>query len=171
MITLLIDFSPIKPDFGLILWTTVIFCLFWWIMKRYAFGPIAAALITRESDIQTALDEAKKAREEMSGLKAENEQLLQKARQERAQMLKEAKDTKNNIISEAKTRAREEANRVIVEARKEIETQKKAALAEIKSEVGLIALDIAEKIIRKELKGIEDQERFVDKMVKEINDN
>lgn len=165
----LADFSVIKPDIGLIFWTTIIFLLFWFIIGKYAFGPIARALKSREEDIQNALDEANKARQEMANLRSENEQLVQQAREERAQMLKEAKDTKNNIISEARTKAKEEANKIILDAKKEIENEKKAALMEVKNEVGLMALDIAEKVIRKELKGKEDHEEFVGKLVKDLN--
>ncbi len=167
----LADFSPIKPDFGLILWTIIIFCLFWGLIGWKAFGPIARALKAREADIQGALDEAKKAREEMASLRAENEELLQKAREERASMLKEAKDTKNKIISEAKEKAKSEANKIIHDAKIEIDNEKKSALAEVKDQVGLMALEIAEKVIRKELSGDKAQEDFVNDLVKEINRN
>lgn len=167
----LADFSPIKPDFGLILWTIIIFCLFWGLIGWKAFGPIARALKTREADIQGALDEAKKAREEMTNLRAENEQLLQKAREERAAMLKEAKDTKNKIVGEAKDKAKTEANKIILDAKVEIENEKKSALAAVKSEVGLMALEIAEKVIRRELSGDKAQEDFVNELVREINQN
>ena len=83
----LLDFSPIKPDLGLLLWTTLIFSLFWFLISKAAFKPITNALKSREDDIQSALDEAKKAREEMAKMKAENEALLAQAREERAQIL------------------------------------------------------------------------------------
>ena len=86
-------------------------------------------------------------------------------------MLKEAKDTKNQIINEAKDKAKSEANKIVADARVEIENQKKAALAEVKNQVGLMALDIAEKVIRKELKGQSDQEAFVDQLVNQISKN
>ena len=90
----LADFSVIRPDPGLILWTSVIFILVWGILGRMAFRPIQDALKKRESDIQNSLDEAKRAREDMANLKAENEQLLIEAREERAKILKEAKEAK-----------------------------------------------------------------------------
>ncbi len=171
MYLLLVDFNPIKPDAGLIIWTTIIFLLFWGLIGKYAFRPIAEGLKKRANDIQGALDEAKKAKEEMANLKAENDQLLQQAREERAAMLKEAKDTKNQIISEAKDRAKADANNIIADARQEIENLKKGALAEVKSEAGLIALNIAEQVIRKELKGKPEQEAFVNQLVSEISKN
>jgi len=87
----LADFSVIKPEPGLLIWTTIIFLIFWFLMSRFAFKPIGAALKQRETDIQDALDEAKKARLEMSQLQAQNEKLLTQAREERTAILKEAK--------------------------------------------------------------------------------
>jgi len=170
MMSLLL-FAPFQPTPGLALWSLIIFLLFWFIMKKLAFKPIMEALKKREDDIQSALDEAKLAKEEMSNLKYENEQLLQQAREERAAMLNEAKDTKNNIIAEAKERAKSDANRIVADARQEIENQKKSALAEVKNKAGLMALEIAEKVIRKELQGDSAQEAFVSKLVDEISSN
>ena len=136
-----------------------------------AFRPIQAALKKREEDIQSSLDEAKNAREEMANLKAENEELLQQAREERAKILKEAKEAKENIIKEAKDKAKEEAKKIVVAAREEIENQKMAALTEVKNQVGVIALDIAEKILRKELDNNSEQEAFVKRLVDEANAN
>ena len=153
------------------MWTALIFLIFWGLIGKFAFRPIAEALKTRANDIQSALDEAKKAKEEMANLKAENDQLLQQAREERAAMLREAKETKNQIISEAKDKAKADANKIIADARQEIENQKKSALAEVKTEAGLIALNIAEQVLRKELKGNAEQEAFVNKLVGEISKN
>lgn len=167
----LLEFSPIRPDYGLILWTTVIFCLFWFVMAKYAFGPIAKALKSREDDIQNSLDEAKRAKEEMANLKAENEKILAEARQERSQILKEAKDIKNAMIKEAKDKAKEEAQRIVTSAKQEIENEKKAALVEVKNQVGMMATDVAEKILKKELSNQSDHEEFVNKLVGEIKLN
>lgn len=167
----LLDFSPIKPDIGLILWTTVIFGLFWLIVGRFAFKPISEALRKREDDIQSSLDEAKRAREEMSNLKAENEKLLAKAREERARILKDAKDAGNQMVSEAKDKAKEEAQKIVTNAKLEIENQKQQALIEVKNQVGNMALGIAGKVLRRELEGDPAQMEFVDKLVREIELN
>jgi len=171
MLIFLLDFNPIKPDLGLILWTTVFFLGFWFLIGRSAFRPIANALKTREDDIQSALDEAKKAKEEMANLQAENESLLQQAREERATMLKEAKDAKNQIIAEAKDKAKAEANKIISDARVEIENQKMAALTDVKNQAGTLALDIAEQVLRKELKADSEQVAYVNKLVGELSNN
>ncbi len=171
MIFLAIDFSVIKPDFGLIFWTTIIFGLFWLLIGKYAFGPIANALKVREDEIQGSLDEAKKAREEMANLNAENEKILAETREERSKILKEAKDTKESIINEAKETARAEAQKIANSAKMEIEAEKKAAIADIKSQVGTMALDIAEKVIKKELNGSPEHESLVARFVDDIKLN
>jgi F-type H+-transporting ATPase subunit b len=167
----LAGFAPFQPTPGLALWSLIIFLLFWMLMSKYAFKPMMEGLKKRETDISDALAEAEKAREEMANLKAENEQILAEAREERALMLKEAKETKANIIAEAKEKAKEDALRITSSAKMEIENEKKAALTEVKNEVGMMATEIAEKILRKELKGQPEHESFVNTLVGEFKLN
>lgn len=167
----LADFTPIRPDFGLLFWTTVIFLIFWWMMAKYAFNPIKDALKTRESDIQSALDEAKRARDEMQNLKNENEKILAEARTERANILKEAREIKDSMINEAKTKAKEEEKRIIANTKTELENLKMAAMIDVKNNAGKMALEIAEKVIRKQLSGDGEQEKFVNGLVDEIKLN
>ncbi len=167
----LAGFAPFQPTPGLALWSLVIFCLFWWLMSKYAFKPMMEGLKTREDNIKNALAEADKAREEMANLKAENETILAQAREERAAMLKEAKEAKANIISEAKDKAKEDAQRIMTSAKLEIDNEKKAALTEVKNKVGLMATELAEKIIKKELAASPEHNSFVNKLVDELNLN
>jgi F-type H+-transporting ATPase subunit b len=167
----LADFSVIKPDPGLVFWTSLVFILVWGILGRMAFGPIQKALKKRESDIQSSLDEARKAREEMGNLKAENEELIRKAQEERANILKEAKEAKEAIVSEAKEKAKEEAQKIVSSAKAEIEQQRLAAIMDLKNQVGVMAIEIAEKVLRKELQGNTEQEAFVNTLVDEIKLN
>lgn len=170
-ILFLADFSVIRPEPGLLIWTLLIFALFWFLLGRFAFGPIQKALKKREQDIQDSLDEAKKAREEMANLTAQNERLLVEAREERAKILREAKDAKNAIIEEAKEKAREEARRLVVNAKQEIENQRKAAVTDLKNQVGLLAVEIAEKILQQQLKNKADQQQYVNDLVKKVDLN
>jgi F-type H+-transporting ATPase subunit b len=167
----LADFSPIKPDFGLLLWTAVIFLIFWFMIGKAAFRPIANALKKREDDIQNSLDEAKRAREEISNLKAENEELLKQAQEERAKILKEAKEAKDSIVSAAKETAKEEAKRIVADAKELIENQKMAAITEMKNAAGKMAIEVAEKILKSELKGDAANEDFVKRLVDDIKLN
>ncbi len=167
----LVDFSVIKPDPGLIFWSTLIFATFWIIVGKLAFKPIVEALKKRETDIQNALDAAKIARSEMEDLKEENEELLAKAREERTQILNEAKEARDYMVAEAKKKAREEAATIINNARNDIENHKQAAIKELKMEVGNMAIDIASKVIRKELESDQSQKDYVRKLVDEIKLN
>lgn len=167
----LVDFSVIKPDPGLLIWTIVIFGIFWLMMGRFAFKPIAESLKKREMDIQNSLDEAKKAREEMANLQAENEKLLAQAREERSQILKEAKEAKDEIIAEAKERASAEYKRKVESALQDIENQKMAALVALKNQAGQMAIEIAEKVLRKELADKKDQESYAKSLAESIKLN
>lgn len=167
----LISFTPFQPTPGLAIWTVVIFLIFWFIVGKFAFKPIAEALSKREHDIQDAIDQSKKTREEMANLRADNEKLLAEAREERSKILQEAKEIKVQMIAEAKEKAKEEASKIVGNAMQDIENQKKAAIAEVKNELGKFALNIAEKVIRKELTGNAEQEKFVESLVREVNLN
>jgi F-type H+-transporting ATPase subunit b len=160
-----------QPSPGLALWSVIIFVAFWWLLSRFALKPIVKALESRQSEIQNALDTAKLAREEVSNMKSENQKLIAEAQIERSKILQEAKDMKNAIVNEAKDRAKEEANKIIANAKIEIENQTKAAVAQAKNELGLMAIGIAEQVIRKELKGNAEQESFVKGLVKDLNLN
>lgn len=167
----LADFNVLKPEPGLLFWTTVIFLLFWFLMAKFAFKPIGNALKQREQDIQNALDEAKKAREEMNHVQAENEKLLAQAREERSAILKEAKEAKDEIIAEAKERAAAEYKRKLESAIQDIENQKQAALVALKNQAGQMAVDIAEKLLGRELSNKAEQEAFAKTLADNINLN
>ncbi len=164
-------FWPILPEPGLIFWTVLIFLLFWMLMSKYAFRPIADALAKRNGDIEDALKTAEQARLEMANLKSENEKLLSEAREERAKMLKEAREAGAATVEEAKEKARLEAQKIINNARQEIENQKAQAMREVKNQAGSMAIEIAEKVIRRELKGDASQTSFVNDLVNEIKLN
>lgn len=167
----LAEFTVIRPEPGTIFWTTIIFGLFWFLMSRFAFKPIAAALKSRESEIQHALDEAKRAREEMANLTAENEALMAKAQEERSAILREAKEAKDSIINEAKEKAKEEAQKIVANAKEDIENQKKAAMVDLKNQIGNISIEIAQKVLGRELSGGTEQEQFVKDLVEKSNFN
>jgi len=168
MIALLPVFQPAP---GLAFWSVFIFITFWLLVRYFAFGPIVQALEKRENDIQHSLDSAKVAREEISNMKADNEKLLIKAQEERNHILQEAKDMKNQIINEAKEKAKVEATKIISTAKIEIDNQTKVAVQEAKSKIGGMAIDIAEKLVKKELKGNSEHQSFVTGLVKDLNLN
>jgi F-type H+-transporting ATPase subunit b len=166
-----LEFSVIEPEFGQIFWTSIIFLGLWFFLGRKAFRPIQDALKNREQGIANALNEAQKAREEVVGMKAENEQILSEAREEKNKILKAAAEAKEQIIAEAREAAKVEAGRIMDSARIDIENQKLAAITEVKNQVGLMSIELAEKILRQNLKGNPEQEKFVAEQVQKMNLN
>ncbi len=168
---LLAEFSPVLPDFGIFFWTTLIFLIVLFTVGRFAFKPIQEALKKRENEIQSSLDEARKAREEIAMLQAQNEEILKQAQEERAQIMREAKEVKDSIISEAREQAKKEAKQIVQTAKQEIEHQRLEALVSAKNEIGTMAIDIAEKVLNEKLKSDKEQSALVEKMVAEIKFN
>ncbi|MBK7149894.1 MAG: F0F1 ATP synthase subunit B [Bacteroidetes bacterium] len=161
----------LKPSIGLIFWMLVGFGLLFFILSKFAWKPIMSALKEREQSIEESLRQAEKARAEMSQLVAKNEELLNQAKEERNQILHEAREAAEKVKADIVARAGKEAEEKLKQAIREIEVQKMAALTEVKNSVGLMALEIAEKVVRKELKGSSDQVDFVNKLAKESNLN
>jgi|SRR5690606_14287755 len=161
----------LTPDLGLFFWTLIAFLLVIFILKKFAWKPILNTLSERETQIADSIATAQKVKAEMSQLKADNEKLLAAAREERSQMLKEAKDTKEKIIAEAKNQAKTEANKILEDARLQIENQKNAALTEVKNEIGTLAVEVAEKILRKQLADPAAQHQYVKMLADEIKLN
>lgn len=158
-------------SYGTIIWTSIAFILVLIIMKKVAWKPILGALEKREKDIQNAIDSARQAKEEMARLKVSNEELQKKAREERDAILKEARDTKDAIIAEAKSKATQEADRILAAARENIKNEKMAAIAELKNQVAILSIEIAEKVLRNQLSNDDKQKALINNMVEEINMN
>ena len=161
----------VTPGFGLIFWTSVVFIILLVLLKRMAWTPILNNVDARNKSIEDALEAAKNAREEMSNLKADNDRILKEARAERDEMLKEAREIKANIISEAKNAAKDEADKMIASAKVVIENEKAGAISELKNTVGSLSVDIAEKVLRAELKDVDKQNAFIADMLKDIKLN
>jgi F-type H+-transporting ATPase subunit b len=160
-----------NPSYGLIFWSLVLFLLLYFLLSRFAWGPILSSLRERESSIESALRMADQAKLEMQQLKAGNEKLLAEARLERDRILKEATDVSNQLIEQAKTKATEEGGRMIVQAREAIQNEKNAALAEVKNTAAKLSIDIAERILRRELTDQPAQQQLVDSYLKEVKLN
>lgn len=151
----------LNPDLGLIFWTFVAFFIVLFLLRKYAWKPILNSLQERENTIADSIATAERVKAEMAQLQNENEALLAKAREERAELLKEAKATRDKIITEAKELAKVEANKIIADAQQAINSQKMAAITEVKNEVGALVIDVAEKVLRRELSNKADQEAYI----------
>ena len=153
----------VTPDIGLIFWTTVSFIILYFILAKYAWKPILGAVNDREKSIKDALSAAEKAKEEMASLKSDNEKILNEAKLQREALLKEAREIKSKIISDAQNEATEKANKLIEAAKTAIDNEKSSAMKELKNTVVDLSLNIAEKLLSKELDN-------KDKQVKNIKD-
>lgn len=160
-----------SPSIGLIVWSSVVFLTLLFILAKFAWKPVMAAIKEREQFIDDALNKAELAKQEMARLTAQNEDLMKQARSERDEILKEAKMLKDNIVNEAKTQAQTEGAKLIEKARIEIENQKKAALAELKGQVSTLSLDIAERVLRSQLDDKAKQQDLVASLLKDVELN
>ncbi len=161
----------ISPSSGLIFWQLFGFLALLFILIKFAWKPMLAALEERESSIENALKSAELARNEMANLKAENEKLLAEARLERDAILAKAQEASNKMIEEAKEEAGKQGAQLIENAKAVIETEKKAALAEVKTQVAVLTLEVAEKLLRKNLSDDKAQKELVDEFVKDLKLN
>lgn len=161
----------LTPGFGLIIWTLLAFLIVFFILKKYAWKPILNSLNQREKGIADSLATAERVRAEMAELKSENEELLAQAREERAVMLKEARDIKERIVNDAKEQAKTEASKIMAETQQAIEQQKMAAMTDVKNQIGKMVIEVAEKILRKELGNKEAQEAHIKDLVDEVKLN
>lgn len=149
------------PGFGIIFWTLIAFIVVLVILKKFAWKPILTSLKDREENIANAIASAEKVKAEMAQLKNENETLLAKAREERAALLKDAKDTADKLVADAKDKAKTEYDRILTDAQAAIEQQKNKALTEVKNKVGTLVIEVAEKVLRKELANKAEQENYI----------
>ncbi len=161
----------VTPAFGLMFWMLVSFGIIFFLLKKFAWKPILTMLKEREDSIQTALDSAKKAKEEMLALQSNNERILNEAKVEKAALLKEARELKDSIIAEAKEKASKEGERMIAIARENINNEKMAAITELKNQVATLSLEIAEKILKEELTSPEKQKTLVKALLDDVNLN
>ena len=161
----------ITPELGLIFWQTLIFLLLLALLAKFAWKPILGSLHEREQGIEDALNQAKQAQAEMQSMKADNEKLLADARRERDQMLKEGQAIAASIVEQAKTTATEEAARVTQQAREAIQQEKNQALAEVRNTAAQLSVDIAERLLRRELADPTAQQKLVDDYLKDVKLN
>ena len=160
------DFS-----FGLFFWQSLIFLLLIFLLKKFAWKPILDAVNEREEGIKNALLSAEIAKRDMQNLKSDNEKLLAEARVERDVILKEAREIKDKIVSEAKDEAQVQAGKMIEQAKAAINSEKNAAMAELKNQVSSLSIEIAEKVLRSELADKDSQTKLVEKMLGDVKLN
>ncbi|GGE02946.1 F0F1 ATP synthase subunit B [Psychroflexus salis] len=161
----------ITPDFGLFFWQIIVFLILVFLLTKFAWKPIMMAVDEREKTINDSLQAADRAKEEMMNLKEDNKKMLNEAREERDQILRDAQTMKKRLMDEATEEAAKKSSEMILKAQATIQSEKKLAIKELKSQVGLLSVKIAEKVLQSELKDEQSQKALVDKMLKEVELN
>ncbi|KQT17345.1 ATP F0F1 synthase subunit B [Chryseobacterium sp. Leaf404] len=161
----------IEPGIGLLFWMTLTFVILLFLLGKFAWKPIVNAVNDRETSIVDALNQAKLAKKEMEDLKADNERIIREAKIERDGILKEAREIKERIVTEAKDIAKSEGEKLIEAAKQTITSEKNAAMADIKSQIGTLSVNIAESILKQKLDNSEAQNELVQNYLNKSNLN
>lgn len=159
---MLLEINPlVLPDIGLVFWNTIAFIVLFFVLRAFAWKPMLKAIHDREQGIEDALSKADKMKADIAAMQNENEAMLAKAREERALMIKEAKDTADKMVADAKEKAKNEYDRIVADAQLAINQQKNAALTDVKNQVGSLVVEVAEKVLRRELANKSEQESYI----------
>lgn len=161
----------LTPDPGLILWQLIVFVLLFLLLAKLAWRPIITSLKAREQSITDALETAERARLEMTKLKSDNEKLLKEAREERDKLLREAREAANRLKEEAQLEAKKSADKIIEDARAAINIEKQAALKEVRVQVAMFSLQVAEKLMKSKLSDDKAQKELVENYIKDLKIN
>ena len=156
---------------GLFVWQAIILLVLILLMVKFAWKPILASLDSREEGIKNALESAEKAKEEMANISANNEKILKEAKAERDAVLKEAREMKAEIVSKAQESATAEADRIMEQAKEAIAAERTAAVAEMKTQMAKVSIDIAEKVLKSELADKTKQSELVNSLLNDVNLN
>ena len=161
--------SLITPDFGLFFWMTIVFLVVLFVLWRYGFPVIVKMVDERKAFIDESLKKAHEANERLANIQKEGESILQEAREQQAQILREAAATRDAIVEKAQDKARSEGARLLDEAKAAIEQEKKAAIADIRQQVAALSVEIAEKVLKQNLKDDKSQMDLIDRMLDEVS--
>ena len=161
--------SILTPDFGLFFWMLVAFLVVFLLLAKYGFPVITGMVEERKNFIDESLRKAHEAQERLANIEKEGESILQEAREKQAQILKEAAETRDAIVEKAQDKARAEGTRLLEDARVAIEQEKKAAIADIRAQVATLSVEIAEKVLRQNLKDDKSQMDLIDRMLDEVS--
>lgn len=160
--------SILTPDFGLMFWMLLAFLVVFGLLAKFGFPTIVKAVEDRKNFIDESLKNAREANEKLANIKVESEQILHEAHEKQAQIIKEAMATRDNIINEAKGKAQTEGLQLLEDAKKQIAAEKENALADIRSQVADLSVQIAEKVIRRQLQSNDEQEQYIQRMLNDV---
>ncbi|MCK9625440.1 MAG: F0F1 ATP synthase subunit B [Bacteroidales bacterium] len=159
--------SLLIPDSGLLFWMIISFGVVFFILAKFGFPVIVRMVEERRKNIQKSLDNAKLAEDQLKNFKAESESIINLAREEQVKILHEANQLKENILNSAKQEAKELTAKQIEQVKKEIQKEKEAAIQNIKSQIAILSVEVAEKVLRQELNNSSAQMNMINKLVEE----
>lgn len=160
--------SLLVPDTGLLFWMILSFGVVFFVLAKYGFPVIIKMVEGRKVYIDQSLEVARQANEQLSKLKAESEALVAAANKEQGRILKEAMEEREKIIYDARKQAEAAAQKELDAAKKQLQVEKDEAIREIRRQVAVLAVDISEKVIRKNLDKEEEQMAMIDRMLDEV---
>ena len=160
--------SLLLPDSGLLFWMTIVFLVVFFILWRWGFPSIIKMVNERKNYMDESLAKAEEANLRLANIQKQGEELLMEAREKQAQILREASQTRDTIVEQAQEKAHEESARILSEAKAEIESQKQAAIRDIRTQVAELSVQIAEKILRKQLTTSAEQAQLIDSLLDEV---
>ena len=161
--------SLITPDFGLLVWMTLIFGIVFFVLAKWGFPMITGSVEKRAARIGDSIKAAKEAEEKLRNLAEEQSRMIEETRQEQSRILKEAAASRDSLVEQAKVQAREEASRILDQARTQIAAEKESALRDVRKEVALLSVSVAEKVLKKSLSDADGQSALVDRLVDEVS--
>ena len=161
----------VTPDSGLLFWMVLIFGIVFFLLWKFGFPIITDMVEKRTRHIDESLKLAQEAEARVRNIAAEQNALVEKARSEQNRIIKEASVMKEQILQQAREQAREETAQILQKARTEIAAEKESALRDIRKEVAMLSLEVAEKVVRKELSTDAAQTAYVDSLVNELMDS
>ena len=160
--------SLLLPDAGLLFWMTLVFLVVFFVLWKWGFPSIIKMVNERKEYIDESLAKAEEANLRLANIQKQGEELLMEAREKQAQILREASETRDTIVGQAQEKAHEESARILSEAKAEIESQKQAAIRDIRAQVAELSVQIAEKILQKELSTSAEQTQFIDRLLDDV---
>ena len=156
------------PDSGLLFWMTIIFALVFFVLAKFGFPIITGMVEKRGKRISDSLEAARTAEQALAHLQTEQERIISETRAQQNKLMQEAAAERDRMIAQAQDKAREEAQKIMDEARVRIQEEKEAAIKEVRKEVAVISLAIAEKVVRKELSTEASQKALADRLLDEM---
>jgi F-type H+-transporting ATPase subunit b len=159
------------PESGLLFWMTIIFAIVFFLLAKFGFPVITGMVEKRNQRINDSLEAARVAEEAIAHLTQEKERILEETRQEQSRLMKEAAAERERVLEQAQIQAREEADRILQAASLRLQEEKEAAMKELRNEVAVISMAIAEKALRKELSSDKGQVELIDRLIDKMSDH